>query len=254
MLKALEKDPSRRYRSCTEFAADLQRWLAGDAVLAREPSRRERAVELCQAASARGRCRIDHVRYAARRICGDTVGSEIARDQATQARHERDRAQSSIHFLTDTLSAASPEKLGRNVTVLEVLQHARAQASARSRRSSGCRRDGPRALSDTFLAVGDMQAALDSAEHAVAAARTLHDDSLLIDSETSLGYVLRQNGELQRAQTMLDAARADAVAHGSPAQRSMAAQMLAALALTRQDNAVSQHWYRIALEEVPRTM
>jgi serine/threonine-protein kinase len=251
VLKALEKDSAQRYRSCAEFGADLHRWLDGDVVLAREPTRSERIA-----------------RYLRRHRLGVTVAmaitltllagfaatlweAKIARDQARSARLERDRAQSAIHFLTSTLSAASPENLGRNVTVLDVLQRARTDSARELAAHPDVAATVQEALADTFLAVGDMQAARESAERAVAAAREVHDDGLIIDSETSLGYVLRQNGELQRAQTMLDAARADAVAHGTPTQRSMAAQMLAALALTRQDNATSQRWYRIALDEVP---
>lgn len=43
-LKALEKAPAQRYASCAEFASDLRQWLQGEAVLARLPTRRERAV------------------------------------------------------------------------------------------------------------------------------------------------------------------------------------------------------------------
>ncbi len=37
-LRAIEKDPTRRYRSADDFAEELSRWLAGKAVLARPPS------------------------------------------------------------------------------------------------------------------------------------------------------------------------------------------------------------------------
>ncbi|GEM_PF-4110888 len=41
-LKALEKDPARRYPTGKEFAEDLQRFLGGEAIEARPPSRLER--------------------------------------------------------------------------------------------------------------------------------------------------------------------------------------------------------------------
>src|SRR6185369_13856712 len=43
VLKALEKSPARRYASCAAFADDLQRWLDGREVLARQPPWSERA-------------------------------------------------------------------------------------------------------------------------------------------------------------------------------------------------------------------
>jgi WD40 repeat protein/predicted Ser/Thr protein kinase len=41
-LKSLAKEPSRRYRSAGEFAADLRLWLAGRTILGRAPTRLER--------------------------------------------------------------------------------------------------------------------------------------------------------------------------------------------------------------------
>jgi serine/threonine-protein kinase len=251
VLKALEKDASRRYRTCAEFEADLQRWLVGDAVMAREPTRRERAARYLKRHRLAAAVAMAITLTLLAGFAATLWEAKIAREQAQSARVERDRAQSAIHFLTDTLSAASPENLGRNVTVLEVLQRARTDSLRELAAHPDVAATVQEALADTFLAVGDIQAARESAEHAVQAAHALHDESLIIDSEASLGYVLHQNGELKQAQAMLDTARADAVAHGSAAQRSMAAQMLASLALTRQDNTASQNWYRIALEEAP---
>jgi eukaryotic-like serine/threonine-protein kinase len=249
ILKALQKAPAQRYHSCAEFASDLKQWLDGAAVLAREPTQREKITRYLR------RHRFG-VAVAAAMTCTLLIGfaatlweARIAREQAQTARLERDRAQSAIHFLTSTLSAASPENLGRNVTVLDVLQHARADSQRELASHPDVAATVQEALAETFLAVGDMQAARESAESAVATAHTLGDESLIIDSETSLGYVLRQNGELQRAQSLLESARVHAVAHGSAAQRSMSAEMLGSLAMTRGDNANAQHWYQLALAE-----
>lgn len=43
ILKAIERDPARRYESAAEFSADLRHWLAGEPVIARRPGLLERS-------------------------------------------------------------------------------------------------------------------------------------------------------------------------------------------------------------------
>lgn len=47
-LRAMEKQPEKRYQTALEFAQEIQRWLAGDPILARPISRFERAWRWCR--------------------------------------------------------------------------------------------------------------------------------------------------------------------------------------------------------------
>ncbi len=251
ILKAMEKQSPRRYGSCAEFAADLNRWLEGRTVTAREPSPRERVLRYLY------RHRLA-VSVAAAIAVALLVGlgaalweARVARDQTRIALTERDRAQSVIHFLTDTLSAASPENLGRNVTVLEVLRHARTNLPRDLDDHPDVAATVQKTLADTFLAVGDLQSARECAENALAIARREGDQNLIIESELSVGYILRQNGDLKAARPVLESARAAALANGSATQRAASAEMLGLLASTNNDVKAAQRWYAIALDEVP---
>ena len=56
-LKALAKEPERRYQSAAFFRDDLERWLAGESILARPAGRIERALALVPAQADAG---LDH--------------------------------------------------------------------------------------------------------------------------------------------------------------------------------------------------
>ncbi len=56
-MKALEKDPNRRYASPGSFADDVERCLRGEAILARPPSTAYRIAKFAGAApGGRGSC------------------------------------------------------------------------------------------------------------------------------------------------------------------------------------------------------
>lgn len=88
VIKALEKDRERRYASAWEFSLDIQRFLAGEAVLAHPPSRRYRLGKFVSrhrgAAIATGLLTL----AVAGGTVGTTLGMFAAREQARIAKRE----------------------------------------------------------------------------------------------------------------------------------------------------------------------
>ncbi|MFC5456318.1 serine/threonine-protein kinase [Prosthecobacter fluviatilis] len=120
-LRALEKEPQRRYQSAAEFAADLQCFLEGAPVSAHPPSRRYIASRWI---------RRHRVAFAAAcvSVLALVTGAGVAIWQAKLAREAQGRAESealrsreSATFLTDLLKEVAEEvRNGRNPEALRL--------------------------------------------------------------------------------------------------------------------------------------
>ena len=117
ILRALERDPERRYQSASDLAADLERLVRQEPVEAGPRSRRYRA-RLFLRRNRTG------VTAAAAIVVALAAGAVLAASGYRQARTESSRAQAVSGFLTDMLASVRPERGGREVTVAEVLDDA----------------------------------------------------------------------------------------------------------------------------------
>ncbi len=122
VLKAMEKDPSRRYDSAAALAQDLRRYLADEPIVARPPStfyelrkftKRNRA--LVATATLATVALIAAATYA--------VSKAVSATEAWRATQiEASRAQTAVEFLSDLLASADPNRAqGEEVTVRNVL-------------------------------------------------------------------------------------------------------------------------------------
>jgi eukaryotic-like serine/threonine-protein kinase len=125
VMKALEKDRTRRYGSPADLAADIERHLGHEPVLAGEPSALYRAGKFVR------RHRVGAA--VAVTLAFLLVGFAVAMGfQAQRLRRERDRAETEAaksravrQFLQDTLASADPGTgQGRDFTVVEALKAA----------------------------------------------------------------------------------------------------------------------------------
>jgi non-specific serine/threonine protein kinase/serine/threonine-protein kinase len=121
-LKALEKDRSRRYGSPGEFAADIERYLHGEPVLAVAPSvayharkfiRRHRIIVTASVAVAMVACAL---------IASLTISSARIARERDRANREAQAAERVADFLVGTFKVSDPnESRGNKITAREIL-------------------------------------------------------------------------------------------------------------------------------------
>jgi serine/threonine protein kinase/tetratricopeptide (TPR) repeat protein len=262
VMKALEKDRTRRYETANGFAMDVQRHLRGEPVMAAPPSalyrvrkslRRHRvgygAGAAVFAAMALG------LAVSLRLYVLQQRAADRALDAERASRIAADRAEAVSAFLKDMLGSVNPAVAGnRDITVREVLD------GAGKRLEAGAMRDQPevkRELLGTLAASYEGIGKWDTGEHyyreALAAAATVRGD----DSDEALHARLALADNLMRLSRQGDASTEyQRVIDGTaarPALRSLRAQAMVGLADAlghKGDYAQAERLFREAVTEL----
>lgn len=157
----LRREAGLRYASVEALALDLRAWLDDRPVVAAIPGRamrtrlwlrRNRAIAASAAA------------VAVALLAGMALAlwqAREAREQARIAGRESDSARATLQLLTDTLSAASPEQaLSAEVSVRDLLEHARANLERQQTLDPAVRQPVQRLLGRLYSTIGDSRQAL----------------------------------------------------------------------------------------------
>jgi tetratricopeptide (TPR) repeat protein len=117
VTKALEKDRARRYATANALAMDVQRYLAGEPILARPPSTIYRVQKLM---------RRNKLAFAACAAIAAMLFLGIAASlwQARRAVAAQEESESILKFMTEAFQSPDPIRDGRTITVADELDRA----------------------------------------------------------------------------------------------------------------------------------
>jgi tetratricopeptide (TPR) repeat protein len=225
VMKALEKDRARRYESANGLAADVERFLAGEAVVAAPPGRGYRVRKFVKRNRGPVIATVVIAAVLVLGVIGTSIGLVQARRQEHVARQAREgeaaqhalaetrlvEAEATVKFLDDMLGAADPTAQGRDVPVRLVLDRAAGQLSGKfaDRPLVAARLHGT--IGRTYLALGELGAAEQHLREALAICRR----ELGAESEdtcralNAVGALLVKQGKFVEAEPLLTKALAD---------------------------------------------
>ncbi len=195
VMKALRKEPERRYSSVEAMAHDLERYRAGLPVTARPDSLSYRAGKFCLrhwkglAATS--------VAFAALVIC---LG--VALWQADQARSERDRAHLINEFLQTILIEADPYEAGAEATVRDVLRSADERVSERFSGQPAIEAPLRYTIGYTQLSLMELNASLENLNRADQLYRELYgdDDDRTLLTQAYIAWIDYRRGQYDAAE------------------------------------------------------
>lgn len=188
VMRAIEIEPERRYRSVAAMAEDLDRFLDGRAVRAQQGTGWYRARKFL----LRNRVAVALGSLA---VLALLVGLVVARTQAEEASRQAELARRSTELLTQVFEGSDPAATrGREVSALDLLDAGAAQIAADLDDDPALRAELQTVLARIYRSLGSYEAARELAGEALVAADASRDDGLrasarleLARSELALG-------------------------------------------------------------------
>jgi serine/threonine protein kinase/tetratricopeptide (TPR) repeat protein len=225
VMKAMDKDPARRYETASALAADLERFLAGEPVLAAPPSNTYRLRKFV----ARHRVAVVAASLVAVSLIAGLAGTlwqgRVAAQQRDAARKEAERATALNDFMEQVLVAPDPESQGeRDARVIDVLVKASEFAGRNLEGQPAAEAEARRLLGRTFISLGHNQEGIAELERAVA----LHEQGGADDSTAqaksieALARAYRDAGDVEKALSLYLRAATIRDAEGDTALRDRA--------------------------------
>jgi serine/threonine-protein kinase len=195
ILKAVRKEPARRYGSAEQLSADLRRHLEGLPVSAQRDWYGYRVGKFLR----RHRWEVAASLLFAASLVGGIVTTTR---QARRAESERAKAVEINDFLTNMLGSVSPENEGRDVTVRQVLDSAVRRIDTSLVREPEVQSSVRETIGRTYLALGNYDEAERQLRRTFETRRALLGESHpdVVRSLSGIALVLENSGRLDSAE------------------------------------------------------
>lgn len=206
IMKAIDKDPARRYESAHGLAADILRHLNDEPVSAGAPG----TMYWVQKFVRRHRALVTSVLVVFAILSVAVVVSTVLAIGQFRARAESDRqtaiAQSVNEFVDRMLASPHPELSGRDVRVIDVLDDAAGSIDTRFAGQPLVEASIRLTLGTTYLALGEFDAAQThlSRSHLLRVTELGADDPLTMDAMAQLGILSLKRGQNEEAVRILE--------------------------------------------------
>jgi serine/threonine-protein kinase len=204
VLKALQREPQRRYASVEALAADLRRYLAGRPISARRDRAGYRLHKFV------GRHRLG-VATTVLGICALFAALGLALWQAREKTREAANSQQVTRFLTGLFEGADPaQALGRALSAQDLLDQGAQRLRADSHIEPNVRARLLQTVATTYTSLGLYDRALPLAQQALALRRTdpARADAEVAESLDALGRIYRSKADYAHAEPLLRGALA----------------------------------------------
>lgn len=195
LLKAIEKDPQRRYQTISDASQDIRRYLRDEPIAARRSSL---VYQFRKFAKRRSGLVASAVLVGAALVAGG-IGTTW---QAYNARHEARKLRASLDFLHSMLQSPDPMDMGPNAKVVDMLNGALSRIDAHFANVPDVAASVRRSFAETYEALGQYDEAEAQVRHAIGAYESLwgpaHPETL--DLIGFLALVLLENDKLDESQ------------------------------------------------------
>ncbi len=206
VMKALDKDRTRRYETASAFAMDVARHLADEPVRARPPSAAYRARKFVRRHTVGVAAAAVVVLALLLGIAGTTAGLLRARRAEAEARREAETARQVSDFLVGLFRVSDPgEARGNTVTAREILDKGARQIERELAEEPAVRARLMQTMGEVYDALGLyreaaplLERALATREQALGAGAPEVGETL-----TELGSVYRLQGRYEEAEAVL---------------------------------------------------